>query len=36
MKNASTYQALGYQHELWDVLRYFRSIGKHEKQLREF
>jgi hypothetical protein len=35
-KNASTYQDFGWQHELWDVIRYFRSIGKNEKKLREF
>jgi hypothetical protein len=35
-KNASDYQAFGWQHELWDVVRYFRSIGKNEKKLREF
>ena len=32
----TSYQDLGWQHELWDVVRYFRSIGKNEKQLREF
>ena len=35
-KNASDYQDFGWQHELWDVVRYFRSIGKNEKKLREF
>ncbi len=30
------YQGLGWQHELWDVVRYFRSIGKHKKRLRAF
>lgn len=34
--NSSDYQNLGWQHELWDVVRYFRSIGKNEKKLREF
>ena len=35
-RTAADYQALGWQHELWDVVRYFRSIGKNEKNLREF
>ena len=35
-KNPSDYQDLGWQHELWDVVRYFRSIGKDEKKLRKF
>lgn len=29
------YQSLGWRHELWDVLRYFRSLGKNKK-LRDF
>lgn len=33
---AFDYQKLGWQHELWNVVRYFRSIGKNEKRLREF
>lgn len=36
LKNSSNYQDLGWEHELWDVVRYFRSIGKNEKKLREF
>jgi hypothetical protein len=36
LKATSDYQELGWQHELWDVVRYFRSIGKDEKKLREF
>lgn len=35
-KNGFDYQDLGWEHELWDVIRYFRSIGKNEKKLREF
>lgn len=35
-KDVFSYQNIGWQHELWDVVRYFRSIGKNEKQLREF
>ncbi|MBI5345534.1 MAG: hypothetical protein HZB76_00080 [Chlamydiae bacterium] len=34
--NPADYQDFGWQHELWDVVRYFRSIGKDEKKLREF
>jgi len=36
LKISSNYQDLGWEHELWDVVRYFRSIGKNEKKLREF
>ena len=36
IRSASDCQRLGWQHELWDVVRYFRSIGKNEKRLREF
>src|SRR5947208_2649055 len=35
-KRPSNYQNFGWQHELWDVVRYFRSIGKNEKKLRKF
>jgi hypothetical protein len=34
--DTSNYQNFGWQHELWDVVRYFRSIGKNEKKLRKF
>jgi hypothetical protein len=33
---AAEYQNFGWQHELWDVVRYFRSIGRDEKNLTEF
>lgn len=29
--DATNYQNLGWQHELWDVVRYYRSIGKNKK-----
>ncbi len=35
-ESTTYYQNLGWQHELWEVVRYFRSIGKNEKTLREF
>lgn len=34
--NIYNYQNLGWEHELWGVVRYFRSIGKNEKKLIEF
>jgi len=36
MVNNSGYKIHGWRHELWDVVRFFRSIGKNHKKLREF
>jgi hypothetical protein len=36
VRNSSNYQELGWRHELWDVVRYFRSLGRGAKRQSDF